>query len=165
MTPANDNRKEGGGLPRGDTLFAAAAGAVVLLALAAGLIVMPSPWLARDLRIDRTLVVHLQAVQGSITNYRRINGKLPGTLADLLASPQTAPYAVTKENLGEIDYSASSNPDSYTLCATFLQDSAAEGAVYPNGWQHGAGKQCFPLKAPEKSSDLGNTYFVVGQRL
>ena len=150
MTPANDNRKEVGTLQH-DAVFVIAASCVVLLALIVGVAVSPSPWTARDRKLDQALVQRLSAVQNAISSYHRINGKLPPALGELLASPQNFPTGNTKESLGEIEYTpAADGGPGYGLCANFLQSSANEAISYVPTWTHQAGRQCFQLKAADK---------------
>jgi len=168
MTPANDNRKDdpgAGGFRRGNVVFVGASVAVVVLALIAGLVVSESPWAARERKLDQLLVVRLTTIETAIASYHRINGKLPVKLTDLLDSPQTIPYGATKETLAEISYTAVPEPGlDYSLCAVFLRSNTEIQAVY-QAWQHDAGRKCFALKVPAKSSELGETYFVRPHRL
>jgi type II secretory pathway pseudopilin PulG len=126
------------------------AAVIVGLTIVAALAVSDPPWVVRDLRRDQNLVQRLNAIQASIASFYRSNTKLPATLADLLASPQTAPYGVTAENLKEVDYAPGDDAKTYRLCATFLRASGTDNVYVAQNWKHDAGHQCFPLKASDK---------------
>ena len=166
MTPANDNKTNEGvnGRLSHSRLFAVMSAAVVGLTVLAALAVSDPPWVVRDLKRDQDLAGRLNAVQLSIANYHRTENKLPASLADLLASPQTTPFNATTETLKQLDYTPGSDGRSYELCTVFLRDSGSEQMSYIQAWKHHAGRQCFPLKVPEKTSTLDDTYFILPQR-
>ena len=161
MTPANDNKSDDVASGRGASgrLFAVIAAAVVALTIVAALAVSDPPWVVRDQKRDQGTVQRLNAIQQSIANYHRNEGKLPGNLAELLASPQTTPFGATAENLKEIDYTPGGDGRAYSLCGMFLRASGAEQGFYATNWKHEAGHQCFQLKVPEKTSALGDTFY------
>jgi type II secretory pathway pseudopilin PulG len=152
MTPANDNRTDeaANGWLKDTSLFAVISAVVVGLTILAAVAVSDPPWVVRDLKADQSLVTRLNAIQQSIANYRRTESKLPVSLADLLASPQTTPYGVTADNLKDVEYSVGADGHAYTLCAQFLRPSGQDAVVYSQAWKHEAGRQCFPLKGPDK---------------
>lgn len=153
MTPANDNplavdRARGAGRT---VLFAMAAGAVVAGAVLAGLAVIASPWQVRQHVLDRTRVQTLSTISQAIESYHMINGQLPATLTDLLASPQTSPRGLEATGLAGIDYQPEvADAGHYRLCATFLLPAEPGDDYYTERWPHAAGQACFALKVSAK---------------
>lgn len=130
-----------------------ATGLLIIIAIAAGFLILGSPYDARLYQYDTQKVSDLQTIQSEIFSYREQQGKLPVALADLstlgyqaLVDPQT--------NLAYF-YRALS-PNSFELCSSFNASSTATSArgsypaVYPagavaisNDWSHGSGEVCF----------------------
>jgi len=155
MTPANDNRQERtqglAGLNR-HRLFVLAASVIVVLAILAGIVVSDPPWVLREQRLDQGLVQHLNAIQNAINIYHRDNAKLPATLADLFASPQTSPFGLSSDALAPFEYDPGKDDRGYQLCATFRRASGSDNAYLAQTWKHEAGRSCFKLQVPNKAS-------------
>ena len=129
------------------------AGAVVLLTVIAGFVIIGSPFDARLMRFDQERVASLQEIQYQIAEYWRAHQYLPPSLEDLndpisnyrpnIADPETgATYGY--EILGETKFK---------LCATFdlespvTAETARAIAPYDKGlidsWDHQAGTVCY----------------------
>ena len=151
MTPANDNPKADDGTasrtPPGAAGFAAIAGAIVLVAILAGIASVGSPATARMLRLDQQRVQDLQILNTSVLNFDRAEGRLPASLEELLASHKYNSLRPTTDPETGTPYEIVAAGDrDYALCATFAVPSPAE----PNGlgpWAHGAGHQCIKQTA------------------
>ncbi|MDE2079543.1 MAG: hypothetical protein KGI73_04115 [Patescibacteria group bacterium] len=139
--------------------LAAAVGIMLIATLAAGFVIMGSPWEVRLYRFDEQKVSDLQNIQWQVVDYWQQQGTLPKSLADLSDSisgyqPPTDPQSGAAYGYKVLAV------HSFELCATFNRDgdmqSAYGGAVpmaatpvAPGGnlmssdWYHGAGDICF----------------------
>lgn len=126
--------------------FAAILVLLGLGAAVAGLLVIDTPGVAREKRLDARRESDLVSIESAIERFYRLNGKLPGRLdetdlGDVPADPETdAPYRY--EILEE----------GYRLCATFGHaGEKSDGAIRflgRNFDRHGAGTQCFDRPLP-----------------
>ncbi len=122
-----------------------------------------SPTKQRALRFDSMRSQHLQSLKYSIDAYYTQLGKLPAALAELNTPPYYFGGIINDPETGiEYEYRATGKRE-YELCATFtmssneaLNDSITRYTpAEPNmfGYEHGAGRQCFPVIAPEKTTN------------
>ena len=155
MSAANDNPDATPGHPgngKGARLFIAAASAVVVAAVSAGLAVSDPPWTSRERALDNNQARNLGIIQRSIEARFKDDGALPVHLADLASPPQSSiirTSSISASCLPGVDYEV---PDpkgrEYKLCATFRQESSGGDPYYTEAWKHGKGRTCFALKAP-----------------
>lgn len=131
--------------------FTIVAVGVVALAVLLGLLSSDSPWVARERKIDSATLDRLNGVANAIDAFDKLNSKLPASLADLYALPQTVPFGtLAVSDLAGIDYVGAAAGADYQLCASFQRASDAARYSYGRVWKHEAGKACFSLKAQEK---------------
>lgn len=122
-------------------------GALVILTVAAGFLIIGSPQSQRQMRIDAQRVSDLQQIQSQVLSYWQAKESLPENLSDLEDpfSGWTIPTdPVTKAPYTYHRYS----PLDFGLCATFSQPGNAQDTYYApvavsDNWQHGAGPTCF----------------------
>lgn len=136
-------------------LVGAGIGALAIMTIIAGFLIIGSPKHIRDLRLDQQRVSDLQSIQYNITNYWQQKRELPKTL-DALNDPLVGTDIPTDPAThAAYEYRAESGT-SFTLCADFSTaspDTAGKGAYptmqsYPYGgadanFTHEAGHACF----------------------
>jgi hypothetical protein len=138
-------------------MVGAGIGALAIMTIVAGFLIIGSPSHIRDLRMDQQRVSDLQSIQYSITDYWQQKRHLPDTLAEL-NDPLTGMTVPSDPITGEAyEYTAESNT-SFVLCATFTADSVdtkgrggypyASDVSYPSGildssFDHGTGRTCY----------------------
>ena len=128
---------------------------VGVLAVAAGFLIIGTPWQARHYRLDEQKVSDLQGIQSQIVTYWQQKAKLPSTLTDLNDSLSYYTVPIDPENGESYEYMAT-GAMSFKLCATFndqSQNNLASGPTMPvapggyaaasDNWTHGAGRVCF----------------------
>ena len=136
-------------------MVGAAVGALAIMTIIGGFLMIGSPSHIRDLRQDQQRVNDLQAIQYDITNYWQEKRTLPPSLETLNdpligqrvpVDPQTnAPYEYTP-----------GTGTSFTLCATFSAPSTSSGNQYESTITHGAGRTCVNRTIdPDKYPPLG----------
>ena len=146
MTPANDNRRAVAGPAGHGWVFALVAGVVVLSSVGAGLAVIDPPWVVREQALDEGHAQVLNIVSQAIETYHKVNGKLPISLTDLLASPRINLGGFPAAALADIEYKPGlAGSNGYTLCAMFNRPSETKPDTYAQHWQHAAGHTCFAL--------------------
>lgn len=128
-----------------------AVGAVVVIAIASGFLIMGSPNQVRLYRFDTQKVSDLQNIQWQIVNYWQQKESLPASLADL--EDPLSPGLIAKDpQTGESYGYTRNSPLDFSLCATFNAESKDSSSIaremYPYGvegenWQHPAGEHCF----------------------
>lgn len=127
----------------------AGVGALAIMTIIGGFLLIGSPGHIRQLRYDEQRVSDLENLQSQIISYWQREHALPsglGALDDPLAGfhvpvdPSTgAPYEYGK-----------TGPASFMLCATFSAPSGQAGKSYPGSmdpgqdFMHSAGRTCFP---------------------
>ncbi len=131
------------------------AGAAIVLAIAAGFLIMGTPGQIRQLRLDDQRVGDLQNIQYQVVNYWQQKQKLPAQSSDL-EDPISEYRVPTDPVTGESYPYAATGARAFKLCATFSLPSRAAGAgsgrsipaapgggAAPDNWTHGAGQVCF----------------------
>lgn len=135
-----------------------AAAAAVVLAIAAGFLILGSPQQQRLLRLDQERVNSLQSLQSQIINFYQQKERLPQNLREL--DDPLSYYTIPTDPKTGQDYgyrvttTPGKNP-SFEVCATFETESAGVSTDYMGGtpvarhvgaderWQHGVGQTCF----------------------
>ena len=125
-----------------------AAGAVVVVSVAAAFLVMGPPAAQREARLDARRVEDLQRLAGGIESHARLQDALPPSLATLSAQPGAR--WPTRDPAGAPYGYAVTGKRSYRLCAVFTTDTArAPDDAPPWGgdeWSHAVGERCFDRK-------------------
>lgn len=126
--------------------------ALVALTVISGFFIMGSPNEQRQLRYDSDRVSSLQQLQYTITEYYRNKRSLPESL-EVLNDPLQSTYIPTDPETGESFSYTKTGPLTFTLCATFSQNSLVSSETQPrtgyvqpefdSHWQHVAGETCF----------------------
>ncbi len=143
----------------------ALAGAIVLISIMAGFIVVGSPASQRRMKLDDLRLSSLQSLQFEITEHWRNNRSLPKTLDSLNDPLRGFVVPVDPETGASFEYVVK-DALSFELCAMFSTDSSQRLNVaskpYPmNGysndyyWNHPVGRTCFlrtvdPKDFPQK---------------
>ena len=131
-------------------LLVAATVAIAATVIAA-IVVMGSPAVQRERRMDEARVQQLMQIERAVRMVREREGRLPADLSALarepglglaLSDPQTAaPYGYRTKG-----------DDAFQLCAVFGRDSAVEARrarFEPEvelAWRHPAGQHCFAFR-------------------
>ncbi|HEU4812617.1 MAG TPA: hypothetical protein VFS99_00055 [Xanthomonadaceae bacterium] len=125
-----------------------AAGAVVLGAVVAAMLVMDSPSRQRAERLDGIRVDDLQLLASRIDAHADVHERLPERLAVVSGAPGRA---VADPGTGQAYQYEITGERSYRLCATFETAPQGSGAPMPvhDEWRHGEGRQCFEREVEE----------------
>ena len=138
-----------------------AVGALVLVTIIAGFLIVGSPQQMRAQKQDAIRLDHLQQIQWQIVNYWQQKEGLPVFLEEL--NDPISDFSVpvdpeTGESYGyELSIGKTGTLPKFTLCATFATEGGSRGGYpstrstvpSPNGkgladnWQHDVGKSCF----------------------
>lgn len=129
-------------------VFGWASLAVVLAAFIAAWFFVESPVVARQRRLDDTLVNNMRQIESAVNEYYSRNDQLPASLDELKSSSVylTEEATIDPETGQEIEYKRF-NEEDYELCATFRLSSrdTSSPSYYPGDTkQHEAGYQCLP---------------------
>ncbi len=130
-------------------------GALILLTIAAGFLIIGTPWQARQYRLDEQRAQDLQSLQGQIISFYQSKQMLPSVLSQL--EDPTLYYNIPVDPVTGSPYEYIKDADlGFQLCATFSANSREYGtqgriAAAPveygmkgnNDWKHGEGHQCF----------------------
>jgi hypothetical protein len=125
-------------------MIGAAVGALAIMTIIGGFLIIGSPAHIRDLRQDHERVSDLQTIQYDITSYWQQKQTLPASL-DALNDPLTGQEVPTDPQTNQsYEYTADSDTE-FTLCATFSAASDTDTAQYGSdaAFAHGAGHTCF----------------------
>lgn len=137
---------------RGTGFWLLVAAAVAIAAtVTAAIVVMGSPAVQRERRMDETRVQQLMQIERALRMVHEREGRLPDDLAALarepglgldLSDPQTAaPYRYRTQGA-----------NAFQLCAVFARNSADDRRRAPFGpdadlaWRHPAGSHCFAFR-------------------
>lgn len=122
---------------------------IVVAAFVASWFFVESPTMARDRRLDQTLMNNIANIESAVNNYYDRYKKLPDNLTVLTADSNI--YLDTKSltdpaTAAPIVYQKTGNQN-FQLCATFRLDSSADNygqpvGSYPGSKNHKAGYQC-----------------------
>jgi len=126
-------------------MVGAAVGALAIMTIIGGFLIIGSPAHIRDLRQDQQRVSDLQAIQYDITNYWQQKQALPASL-ETLNDPLTGQQVPNDPQTGQPYEYAAGDATSFTLCATFSSvsdtDTASRYSAYA-AFDHGIGHTCF----------------------
>lgn len=165
--------RKAGAFPKKCRLWYLGSGTVlVLLAVLGAFATMGSPWTQRLIRFDSQRTGDLQSIQYQIVNYWQSHGTLPATLGTL--QDPISGFKVPMDPEGKAYTYEATGKLSFSLCAEFNFDSAAQGPLDGNGlraipiptapypsisdiWQHSAGKQCFVRTIDPKAYPVAPT--------
>lgn len=131
-----------------DAILLLAATTAVGAAVVAGMLLMGSPTVQRQQRLDSARVEDLTTIEGLISRFAALHKRLPGDLASLVREPGFSARTNDPESGVPYDYQTL-GADSYRLCATFKtrgSETTARGAYGQSlgtTWAHGLGRQCF----------------------
>jgi hypothetical protein len=139
----------------GTTVLVSVAVGAVLVAVVAGLMVLPPPTQERVRRLDERRVEDLRGIARAMDVYWTRHGRLVASLEDLSGEPgvrvsRRDPGTGQEYELRLLDEST------YELCASFERPTTDYGE--PRGrpedpsedfWSHGVGLRCFRLDAQE----------------
>jgi hypothetical protein len=128
----------------------AALGLGVIAVIIGGFFIMGSPAAQREIRLDQQQVSDLQTIQYQIVTYWQQNQELPSSLTALENDVMGYRIPVAPEDRPAYTYTRESDL-SFSLCATFGQDSGVYSASAPESygivgtttWEYSAGEQCF----------------------
>lgn len=125
-----------------------AAGAVVLGAVVAAMLVMDSPSRQRAERLDGIRVDDLQLLASRIDAHADVHERLPERLAVVSGAPGRA---VADPGTGQAYQYEITGERSYRLCATFetAQPAPDMPDIHRDQWRHGDGRQCFDREVEE----------------
>ncbi len=136
-------------------MVGAAIGALTVMTVIGGFLIIGSPSHIRDLRLDQQRTSDLQSIQYSISNYWQQKRVLPKTLGDLndpLVGVTVPSDPLTKQ---PYEYKVESKENTFSICATFAtpsEDMSGKGSYadvsmpYPSmdgTFDHAAGRTCF----------------------
>ncbi len=119
------------------------AGAIVVGAIVAGLVIVGSPTEARLRRLDERRVRDLVGITHALNQFWTSRGRLPASLNELVESPGTDVDTVDPVTGEPYRYEVVDGK-TYDLCADFQRDS--DGMDFGRFWSHGAGRRCFRLE-------------------
>jgi hypothetical protein len=130
-------------------LFASVATLAVLAAVVAGLVASGSPGQVRLQRLDAARAMNLQTIGTTVSNHYRAHGSVPASLTELAGNAawldQQLNDPVSRE---PYEYRAIDGA-SYELCARFDTASTKDANARASRFSiHGAGRQCFTVRAP-----------------
>ena len=143
--------------PRRANSVTAAVALVGICTIAAGFLIIGTPWQARQYRLDEQRVTDLQTLQDEILSFYQQKQTLPGTLSQL--TDPTLNYSVPVDPATGAQYEYTKTATlGFELCATFSaqnqsgMSSVSNGPMIPaipgayttqNNWSHGIGRVCF----------------------
>jgi len=119
---------------------------VVASAVGMGITMLGPPSEERARRLDDRRVEDLRRIASSVHLFQTRHDRLPASREDLSREPGVileTPDPVTDEPYAYRIIDSMT----YELCAVFDRESSESRAV--GFWSHGAGRQCFTLKADE----------------
>lgn len=122
-----------------------AAGLAVAATVVAAIVVMDSPGVQRQARLDERRVQDLQRLDQAIQAHARRHDALPAALEVVTRRPGVN-YTVSDPVDGAPYVYEATGARTYRLCARFATDTARLHPRTPFGgydWAHAAGQQCF----------------------
>jgi hypothetical protein len=131
--------------------MAIAAGVIVVAAaVGVGLSLIESPWESRARRMDVQRACDLDQLARDVDVYRSRRGTLPASLEELAAEPALGLSRTDPEQGVPYGYRVVDDAQ-FEICAVFAMESGvAPSGVERQFWSHGAGRQCFVVKARDK---------------
>ncbi|MGQ4660996.1 hypothetical protein [Lysobacter sp. F6437] len=145
--------------------LAIVASVVVLATVVVAVLVMDSPSVQRDGRLDSRRIDELNRIVQAIDTYVQANATVPPDLATLAAQPGQQLSIADPVTGNAYDYTVDGGRN-YTLCAEFVTDTAqvqARGGPWnADEWNHDVGPQCFsrtataPKPGSQSSEETGS---------
>lgn len=133
---------------RGVRAFTAAVVVLVATCIVGGLLLAGSPGLARSVQLDQVRLWDLRAIADAMDSYVEDNGRLPGSLEELSLERGVVLRSLEDPETNRLYGYRTAGGLSYELCAVFDGDyQPTPGQHWERFWQHGAGRNCFPLEA------------------
>ena len=129
-----------------------AAGALAILALVGGFMLMGSPAKQRLERMDQRRVNDLQRIEMLVRGQQRETGQLPQDLASVAAQPGIG-ASIADPQTGKPYGYVIEGPERFRLCADFATDTAEsrrERRPVATEWAHGRGTKCFERRIETK---------------
>lgn len=127
-------------------MIGAGVGALAIMTVIAGFLLIGSPSHNRELRLDNQRVMDLQNVQSEVISYWQREHKLPENLT-LLNDPLSGYQVPTDPSTKSVYEYSKTSGNTFMLCATFSTATATIGRTYPTDpeqiFTHGAGRTCF----------------------
>ena len=133
--------------------LARAAGGATVAVLVAGFVLLGSPGVERNRRLDDVRVGHLQEIVTAVERHYRDHGALPDSLGSLQSSP-SGPEVHLRDPETEAPYGYRIvDSTTYDLQAIFATVNTGErvGSRYnpnPEFWKHGEGVETFTIRIP-----------------
>jgi len=132
-------------------------GALGILTIAAGFLILGTPQHARMVRFDQQKVSDLEQIQSQIISYYQAKQALPTNLSDLNNSLSYQTIPLDPQSGTDYDYHVTTPPHSFELCANFnTAGNVDQYGVYSapvgvtthtaggkDNWAHAAGNYCF----------------------
>ena len=138
--------------------------------LVLGFVIVGSPAVQREMRMDERRISDLQNIQWEIINYWQLKRILPSSLSDL--HNDISGFSVPKDPETDVDYEYQVvSPLKFGLCANFKRESLKDDyharvsepvyyedtymKTFSGSWSHKSGRVCFereidPELYPEK---------------
>lgn len=128
------------------------ASTVVVLSVIVAVFLLDPPGVQRQRRMDARRIEDLKSIEYSVDTYWERKKALPQSLAAMQKEPGLKTDLKDPQTGGAYEYQVKT-PKSYSLCAVFSLDSSDNSQEFSTArkWSHGAGRQCFDLKPPEKA--------------
>lgn len=129
-------------------MVGAGVGALAIMTIIAGFLLIGSPSHLRELRYDSQRVSDLENLQIQIISYWQREHALPSAL-NVLDDALTGYHVPSDPSTGAPYEYVKTGTASFTLCATFRAPSQDAGKTYPRGmtseqdFMHAAGRTCF----------------------
>ena len=134
-------------------MLAVAAVTAVIASVVAGLLVIGSPSEERARRVDARRVADLQGIKSATDLYWTRHARLPASLDELTSEPGVRLSTADPESSEGYGYQALDSLR-YEVCASFERESGEiSGRPARDLWAHGAGRQCFRLRAEDITTD------------
>ena len=128
-------------------MYAGLAIGAVVAVITGALLVVGSPYVARQQQLDAQRTRDLLTITHTVDRFLERHGRLPGSLEELAADPQSVVRTRDPEGQDAYGYRATGDR-TYEVCATFsLGATAADNESVNRFWSHDAGRKCYALEA------------------
>lgn len=127
-------------------MVGAGVGALAIMTVIGGFLLIGSPSHNRELRLDNQRVTDLQNVQSEVISYWQREHMLPESL-NVLNDPLSGYHVPVDPTTNTAYEYAKTSGNTFTLCATFTTASVTTGRTYPSDpeqiFTHGIGRTCY----------------------
>ena len=130
----------------GTHILVALTAAIVVAAVATGIVLIGPPGDERARRLDERRVRDLTTIANGVNSYSLTNTRLPASLAEVVGQLAGVDAYPRDPVSGEPYGYRPVDEKSYELCATF--DRTAGPQFGDEAWAHGAGRRCFRRTPP-----------------